>query len=224
MSCRPWLAPDLCLKKSKCWSASTFAVSDLLLGKMRVGEESARACPPLLPGPAAGLAHPTASHQQCFILSTHPSNVSFGHSFCAMSIAQPNGFALLVTSLCVMGVVYGSCQRPTFRTARLEQDRALRRAARLSPACLWDLGYEVGTHQQSQELHPSRQPVFLGGRIKTPCNFGKTPNSVPKQEDSKPDFHHFEPSVNHCEPFPESTWAKQGIGSIHSWMCEVKQE
>lgn len=116
------------------------SVSDLLLG-----EESARVCSLLLPGPVAGLARPAASHQPCFILSTHPSNVSFGHSFCAMPIAQPNGFALLITSLCVTGVVYSSCQRPTFRTARLEGDRALRRAARLSPACLWDLGCEVGT-------------------------------------------------------------------------------
>lgn len=137
------------------------SVSDLLLGKMRAGEESARVCSLLLPGPAAGLAHPTASHQPCFILSTHPSNVSFGHSFCAMPIAQPNGFALLITSLCITGVVYGSCQRPTFRTACLEGDRVLRRAARLSPACLWDLGFEVGTHPQSQELHPSRQPVGI---------------------------------------------------------------
>lgn len=115
------------------------SVSDLLLG-----EESARVCP-LLPGPCcrAGLSH--SLPPAVLYPFTHPSNVSFGHSFCAMPIAQPNGFALLITSLCVMGVVYGSCQRPTFRTARLEEDRALRRAARLSPACLWDLGCEVGT-------------------------------------------------------------------------------
>lgn len=110
------------------------SVSDLLLG-----EESARVCSLLLPGPCCRAGSSRSLPPAVLYPFTHPSNVSFGHSFCVMPIAQPNGFALLITSLCVMWVVYGSCQRPTFRTACLEgTGRSEGRLACPLPVCgIW---------------------------------------------------------------------------------------